>query len=225
MELTNQHLTRQLDLIPIEVLGEPITVIGAGAIGGWVTLALAKMGFGNISVYDFDHVDIVNLNSQFYRQGDVGGPKVGALRQLVLDFTGTEIDGRYTKYEGGIFPGIVISAVDNMAVRKLIWDNHVGKSVNTRRIIDPRMGAESALLYVMNPMSEVDAKAYEKTLYSDEDAVRERCTAKATIYTANLLSGMVCKAVKDILVGDQYPRTVTWDIKSDQFQAYRGTGT
>ena len=33
IELTNVALTRQADIIPIDVLGENITVIGAGAIG------------------------------------------------------------------------------------------------------------------------------------------------------------------------------------------------
>ena len=30
-----QHLTRQLDLVPLHILDTPITVIGAGAIGSW----------------------------------------------------------------------------------------------------------------------------------------------------------------------------------------------
>ncbi len=219
--LANEHLTRQLDIIPLDILGEKITIIGAGAIGGWVTLSLAKMGFSDITVYDHDKVDTVNLNSQFYRQGDVGEYKVSALQKLVKEFTGWSIGATTMKYERGIFPGIVISAVDSMEVRRTIWENHANKSMFTKAVIDPRMGAESALLYVMRPMNAKDQKGYAKTLYSDTDAVQERCTAKATIYTANLLSGLVVKAVKDILTQPNYLRSAQWDIAANDLFCFQ----
>jgi molybdopterin/thiamine biosynthesis adenylyltransferase len=221
MTFQNEHLTRQLDLVPLEILGEKITIIGAGAIGGWTTLALAKMGFSNITVYDFDKVDTVNLNSQFYRFADVGQPKVTALARLVYEFTQVSICPMAQRYEGGTFPGIVISAVDSMEVRRKIWAEHAGKSPFTRAIIDPRMGAEAALLYVMRPMDRKDQSSYSTTLYNDADAVQERCTAKATIYTANLLSGMVVKAVKDILTRPDYLRSVQWDIAGNDMFCFK----
>lgn len=220
MTYENEHLTRQLDIVPVDILGTPITIIGAGAIGSWTTLALAKMGFENLEVWDFDEVDTVNLNSQFFKQKDVGKTKIGALRDLVEEFTGVSIPYRVRPYEGGVFPGIVISAVDSMAVRQLIWDNHKLKAPMTRAIIDPRMGAETALLYVVNPMLGVDITSYEKSLYSDSEAVQERCTAKATIYTANMLSGLVCKAVKDVLTQPNYLRTAQWDIAKNEFLGF-----
>lgn len=221
MELVAQHLTRQADLIPLSVLGEPITIIGAGAIGGWTALSLAKMGFGNITVFDFDKVDVENMNSQFYRFQDIGRPKVRALQDLVESFTGIRIAGVDDKYPGmKAFPGIVIAAVDSMEARKSIWDAHKIAPF-TKLVIDPRMGAETALMYVREPLNKPDAVSYEKTLYTDANAVQERCTAKATIYTANLLAGMVVKTVKDFLVTGQYVRNLTWDISKDAFQAWR----
>lgn len=224
MTFENEHLTRQRDIVPMAILDTPITIIGAGAIGSWTCLALAKMGFSTLEVWDHDEVNTVNLNSQFFRQRDVGKTKVGALRDLVEEFTGTKIPYRVRPYEGGIFPGIVIAAVDSMAVRRTIWENHKDKGLHTKAIIDPRMGAESALLYVMNPMSGVDQGDYEKTLYSDDQAVQERCTAKATIYTANLLSGLVCKAVKDVLTKPDYLRVAQWDIAQDAFLGFQRKG-
>lgn len=221
--LTNQHLTRQMDLIPIEVLREPITIIGAGAVGSWTALALAKMGFGDITVFDHDVVDVENLNSQFYPHSAVGQLKVSALSDLVKSFTGIKITTHAMRYTVGTHPGIVIAAVDSMEARKLIWENHKGLGAGTRAIIDPRMGAEQALLYVMNPLSETDAESYEKSLYTDDEAVHERCTAKATIYTANLLSGLVCKAVKDLVTRPDYLRTAQWNIKENAFHAWRKT--
>jgi molybdopterin/thiamine biosynthesis adenylyltransferase len=221
MSFKNEHLTRQMDIIPMDILGEKITIIGAGAIGGWTTLALAKMGFCNITVYDFDKVDTVNLNSQFYRRKDIGKPKVAALQELVEDFTGVKIEAYETRYSGGIFPGIVIAAVDSMEVRRLVWAQHANKSPFTKAVIDPRMGAETALLYVMRPMNLKDQTAYEKTLYSDSEAVQERCTAKATIYTANLLSGLAVKAVKDLLTRPDYLRSAQWDIAQNDLLCFK----
>jgi molybdopterin/thiamine biosynthesis adenylyltransferase len=220
MQFTNEHLTRQLDIIPLDILGTPITVIGGGAIGSFTTLALAKMGFSNLTVYDHDTIETVNMNSQFYRLRDVGQLKVSALRELVKDFTGVEIRAVPQRYMGGIFPGIVISAVDSMEVRGLIWNSHRNKSPFTRAVIDPRMGAETALLYAMNPMVEKDNDSYSKTLYTDKDAVQERCTAKATMYTACMLSGQVAKTVKDLLTGE-HTRVLEWSMKHDQFKAWR----
>ena len=39
---------------------------------------------------------------------------------------------------------------------------------------------------------------FEKSWFSDDDAVQEKCTAKATIYTTLLAAGFIAKAVKDI---------------------------
>ena len=214
-------LVRQHDLVPEKILDTPITIVGAGAIGSWVTLSLAKMGFENIRVYDDDEVDTVNLSSQFFRRSDVEKPKVLALKEMVEEFTGVDIDaihGRFTN-ETGInpMPGIVISAVDSMVSRKAIYQS--SKNSPVKFLIDPRMGAESALLYVCKPMDHDDRKRYEKTFYSDQEAVQERCTAKATIFTANMLSGLVCKTVRDVLVGD-YKWHSQWSIKDDDFVAF-----
>jgi len=217
MEFKNEHLTRQLDIIPMEALSKSITVIGTGAVGSLLILALAKMGYTKIVAYDDDVVSVENMNSQFYRFSDIGKPKVEALMRLVHDFTGVEIVIHKGRYTGGkLTTDIVILAVDNMATRKLLWDQHAGQTVNVKFIIDPRMGAESALLYVMNPMDATDRESYSKSLYTDESAVHERCTEKATMYTACLLSGLVAKAVKDVTTTKAYLRTAQWNIKDNQ---------
>jgi molybdopterin/thiamine biosynthesis adenylyltransferase len=217
----HEHLTRQLDLIPIACLTTPITIIGAGAVGGWVALCLAKMGFKKIRVFDFDRVSIENMNSQFYRFDDIGAPKVWALKALIEAFTKTSIEARNEKYEGGMFPGIVISAVDSMAVRKLVWENHQGRAAATLAVIDPRMGAEEAQLYAMNPMSIKDIETYNKTLITDDQALEERCTAKATIHCATLLGGLVTQTVKDVALRKPHARVVHWAVGQYEQRCYK----
>jgi molybdopterin/thiamine biosynthesis adenylyltransferase len=216
--MDDKYLIRQAEIIPAEVLGEPIHIIGAGAIGSFTALALAKMGFEDITIYDDDIIEEENMNCQFFRHSDIGKDKVLALNELVKEFTGVDISFYPSRYKSGQLKGIVISAVDSMEARKLIWDEHKNFAVGTKLIIDPRMGAETVLCYAMVPTNEKDIESYEKTLYSDEDAVHERCTAKSTMYTVLAISSHVCKVVKDYLCNDKkYVRVCEWSIK-DNFQ-------
>lgn len=215
-----EHLTRQFDILPPSATKIPITIIGAGAIGSFTALSLAKMGFEDLAIYDDDKISVENMNCQFYRYTDIGTEKVKALGELIYEFTRVEIKRHSYRYVSGIFPGVVISAVDSMEARRLIWENHKELAMNTKAIIDPRMGAENALLYVMNPMNDVDITSYEKSLYTDDEAHRERCTAKSTMYTALLLSGLVCKAVKDLQTTSDYIRTAQWDIKGNSLLSW-----
>lgn len=209
----NQHLTRQLDLIPLNTLDIPINIIGAGAIGSFTALSLAKMGFNNITVFDNDKIDVENMNCQFFRYSDIGRFKTEALFELIKDFTNTEISYITGLWEGKPLEGIVITAVDNMETRKLVLDAHFGVNPNTKLIIDPRMGAEQALMYAINPFSKDDKARYEKTLYTDAEAVQERCTAKSTMYTVLQISGAVCSTVKGFVVDNKYPRNFMFDTK------------
>lgn len=220
-EQRQESLTRQLDLLPLECLDKSITVIGAGAVGGWAVLSLAKMGFQNITVYDFDTVDTVNMSSQLYRFKDIGKPKVIALQEIVEEFTQIKIVAINDKYTTKILTShIVISAVDSMAMRKQIWD--ANKEVGfIKKFIDPRMGAETALLYVMNPNDKKDIESYEKTLYTDENAVAERCTAKATIYCAGVLSGLVCCEIKSIVTNSTYNRITQFNMPSGSYMSWK----
>ena len=41
-----------------------ILIVGLGGVGGFATEALARSGIGNITLVDYDTVDITNLNRQ-----------------------------------------------------------------------------------------------------------------------------------------------------------------
>ena len=214
-----EHLIRQADLIPASVLSTPVTVIGAGAIGSFTVLSLAKMGLSDITVWDYDEVSEVNMNCQFFPMACIGQAKVLALKAMVTMFTGTEIKIVNDKYTNQRFDGIVISAVDSMAVRKQIWKAH-RQSGKVQAVIDPRMGAEFFSMYVMRPRVTLDMEAYLKVLYKDSEAEQERCTAKATMYTVGIASGMVCKAVKDIITDGNYARITNYSIKHNAVEIH-----
>lgn len=218
MELVNEHLTRQLDIISPDSMNHRITIIGAGAIGSFTALSLAKMGFSDITVWDYDTVDTVNMNSQFYPYSAIGKYKVEALAKQIKEYANVEIKTISDKWTGSILPkGIVISAADCMSVRRKLFETNRFHT----RFIDSRMGAEFAILHSFSPLDAVARANYEKTLHTNENGEQVPCTAKATVYTATLLAGMVVKNVKDIATGNDPIRTMFWDIANNGQEVYR----
>lgn len=212
---------RSMDIINDEALRTPITVIGAGAIGSFTVMALAKMGYQHIHVIDDDVCAVENGGTQLYSNAWAGTAKVSALQILMAHVGGEEtwhLEREQIRYRNRVFTqGIVILAVDNMTTRRACWDAHAAAAQKTTHvanwIIDPRMGAEQAQIYTMSPKSAVDRDTHPKSLYSDEDAVQEPCTAAGTVYTAMLVAGQIAKNVKDITMRtENYARTVFWNI-------------
>lgn len=212
-----EFITRHRDLVSHEALGRKIIIVGAGAIGSFVTLALAKMGYHNLHVYDFDTVETENIGAQFFDTASIGKKKVVALQEMVWNFTSIRInayDYRIMK-EDVLDTDLLITAVDNMEVRKMLSHNS-----NCHWLIDPRMGAEYATMEVVQ-MADVEAyKNYAKTLFTDSEAVQERCTAKTTIYTVLLIAGQVVKAVKDITMAKESITSLDWSIRDNAMLAF-----
>lgn len=215
----HDHLTRQFDLIPLGVLSTPLHVVGAGAVGSFTVLALAKMGFTDITVYDDDTVSVENMNCQFYRFSDIGQPKVQALASIVRDFTGLDIRTVQDRVGSGFRPtGILVAAVDSMESRINLWSSNEFNG-GLLAFIDPRMAAEELAIRTVVPLS-VRAGRYPASLHSDAEAVPERCTAKATMYTSLLISGLVCATVKQLLCNPSYVHSYTYDIGTGDMQSY-----
>jgi len=205
MSVSNSYQLRQRDIIPQDKLATPILVIGAGAIGGWATLALAKSGFMNIGVFDFDKVEEHNVAIQPYGESHIGMYKVDALARIIADQAAVDIqayNAKYTNQKG--FNGTLIIAVDNMKERKKIFEGIDPFDY----VIDFRMASQYALGFGFQPR---DKAHYLKTLYTDEEAAPESCTAKATTFCATIIGGLVVKLFLKKLHGAQR-QILTFDI-------------
>lgn len=138
-------------------------------------------------------------------------------------------DNSYEEWERNE-EGIVIFAVDSMAARKEIWDSIRAFNFDSDHdyqvawVVDARMGAEHLSLYTMKPGVDgvdPDGETYRKSLYSDENALQEPCTAAGTAYTAFAAATVVCKAVKDVLTGNpKYARILHWNIADNVQTVY-----
>lgn len=142
------------------------------------------------------------------------------------------VSGRHNEWPGYLnsHRNIFILAVDSMAARTEIFRSIIKFYESWQHwphtwLIDARMGAENALMYTMDLRKFKDRESYGKTLYTDAKALREPCTAQGTIYTASLISGMVCKAVKDLITNNlKYPRVVHWDIANNHQIVHHAKG-
>lgn len=190
-----------------------MTVIGAGGIGSPAVLALAKMGVPEIIVWDDDSVEPHNLPNQMYRGADIGSPKVEALQATVQAFTGTQIRIQPNRFEPGQpLSGIVIAAVDRMDARATIWDAVKANIMNVQLFIDARMGAEVGHLYTIDTSNLDVSRAYERTLYSDEDAEELPCSAQAIIYTVFFMAALIASHIKKHCSGEHFEPKLWFDL-------------
>lgn len=56
-----------------------VAVVGLGGLGSNIAVALTRLGIGHLYLYDFDKVELSNLNRQYYFLGDIGKFKAEAL--------------------------------------------------------------------------------------------------------------------------------------------------
>lgn len=208
------NLQRQSGLIPPELVqAQHITVIGAGAIGSSVAESLAKIGISKLTLWDYDTVEDHNLPNQGFMFGDIGKPKVVALKDRLEAGTGVSINAKEAEFTSSsrLNTPVVISAVDSMRVRKLIWEK-CKTSTTVRLFIDGRMGAMFGQIYAIKP-GDVPARTYyEGTLFSDSEAAPLPCTEKATIFCAQGMSAFIASTVVDYILDQNISRRISVDF-------------
>jgi molybdopterin/thiamine biosynthesis adenylyltransferase len=195
-----------------------ISLIGCGAIGSAVAMALAKMGVGNFVLYDEDGVSEVNLPNQFFFKDQVGAFKVDALSNIIEKLSDevlvTAINRAYVDH--GLEP-ITIVTTDSMISRKQVW-LQFQQQTNARTLIEARMGAEEGQVYTIRKgcvhVQPDDVTFYEDRLYSDEQANHAPCTARAIIYNVFMIASLVCRAYKAVIHNEPFPREVVFGMSN-----------
>lgn len=213
----NERHHGQLELLNPEVMGKKrILVIGAGAIGSFMVTTLSKMGAKLITVMDSDTIEDHNISNQLYPELFIGVAKVDALKHVVKDYSGIDINILNTKLNAedsikdiGDFD-IVVSAVDNMDVRKMLWNKTLEAGIPL--FFDGRMGSEVIRAYAIETGNPDHVKFYAKTLYTAAQARPERCTNKSIIYTVNIVAGILNSLVKKKVNGQKCPVEICFDI-------------
>ncbi len=104
----------------------PITICGAGALGGNLTETLARMGFTRLKVIDKDRVEMRNLSTQPYSRAEVGSPKTRALANQLYRAVQAKIEPLVTELTAANAANLlkdsalVVDAFDNRAGRAAV---------------------------------------------------------------------------------------------------------
>jgi NAD(P)-dependent dehydrogenase (short-subunit alcohol dehydrogenase family) len=217
MKMDSTFFLRQLDIAdPSQFNNKPVTVIGAGGIGAATVVALAKTGFENITVYDFDTLEEHNIPNQLLpiwvgEQDTLQWAKTTALFHLVWDLADITIDHRNEKYVDQPLGEIVVVAVDSLEARREIW-KAVSQSMDVEFMIDGRMAITSMDIYSVDMLSEGAVEAYEATLEGEAEDLP--CTARATMFNAFIIAGHIGALVVAKLNGWPYPFRFYYNVRS-----------
>jgi len=198
----------------------PIHIIGAGGIGSFLAVALAKLGMQNITIQDFDCVEPHNIPNQLFRLTDIGKMKVDAVKEIASEFGDIEIKVITDKFEDSLpdlEPGsIVISAVDSMEVRKAIFDA-IKDDPMVDLFIDPRIGGCTIRILTV-PLSEQDSiTKYSNSFYDDENAQELECTARAIIDVGFMVAGLVTGIIRNYIANGKWTHELIYDAHNMLF--------
>ncbi|MHC4116686.1 MAG: HesA/MoeB/ThiF family protein [Planctomycetota bacterium] len=185
----DERYSRQGDIVPTERIAQcKATVIGVGAIGRQVALQLAAIGIAWLQLIDPDRVEWSNLASQGYLEGDMGKLKVNATLDLCWRINAnSQINAVPERFRRSTTIGnVVFCCVDRINVRRLIWESVQDK---VSFFVDGRMSAE--VMRILTACDTASRKHYPSTLFSPDEAFVGPCTAKTTIYCANIAAGLM----------------------------------
>ncbi len=105
--------------------------------------------------------------------------------------------------------GIVISAVDSMASRKVIFERALASGAS--HLIDGRMGGQMFTIYTVNLKNKNAVKKYKGTFHED---VETPCTGRAIIYNTFGISSIIAKQVTNIVDKKSYRGDISFDYES-----------
>jgi len=191
-----------------------LAVVGAGALGNFVGLGLAKAGFKNITFIDPDPVELTNLNRQVLFWDAVGQPKAEALARRLKEWFGVAATAETAYVTQGTDLGeyaVVFDGTDNFETRIILSEKcreggqvliSGGTGVTAGQVVvyDPARGgptpAELLGLYDIVGRRDVEVQKRDRAscVYQAEPAV---------IMTNQIIGGLMVDALRGLLAGEE----------------------
>lgn len=164
-----------------------VIIGGAGGIGSWLALFLARQNV-EISIFDMDTVEEVNLGGQFFSDNDIGQTKVQAIRGWCESFTRNALDINLEYTKDSPTHKYVFSCFDNMSARKLMFEKWAEKATDDSIYIDGRLLAEEGSIYCV---TKDKIEEYRKTLFDDSEVLLVSCSYKSTTHCSALIASLM----------------------------------
>lgn len=197
-------------IVPQRTRDFTVLIAGAGMVGSWTALALARM-VKKVDIWDFDTVDAANVGVQAYSQGNLGEFKTTALERHSY---GLPLEGHCDRFPREIPTcDILVMAVDSIPGRRQIAEDAYDQGVGY--IIDTRVLGEIACIHAVDNTqgdSDHDLIQYIIDLPKGDDLVSAPCGAKGTAYAGMWVASRVCGIVNHIGRGLPLPSKEVWHV-------------
>ena len=181
-----------------------VSVIGAGALGNYVCAGLIGLGIGNIEIYDFDEIEIHNLNRQsMFTEEDIGFNKAEILTKRLQERNSEiNIQGYSEKItEKNIATllndtDLIIDAVDNIETRAVLSRFSLIKNIPLVHGATSADGGQIAVITRETPCLECFMNTNRKNS-------SQSCTDNpnpSVVYTTQVISGLMVENTRIILL-------------------------
>lgn len=204
-----------------EIQKARIIIAGIGGIGSNVAFQLARMIPANLTLYDDDIVEMVNMAGQLYSYNDVGKSKVDAIADMIGRYTSMrQVLAIKDKFASNKEPGdIMICGFDNMSARKTFfnsWRNHISnKSVEERSkclYLDGRLSMDTLQILCIKGDDQYNVERYEREfLFADYEADATVCSRKQTTYLACMIGSLMVNLFTNFIANSLNP-VIPYDL-------------
>jgi len=170
------NLNKSYDYFKPELCDDKLHIIGCGSVGSTVAELLVRLGLTSLILYDFDTVESQNITNQMYRNGDIGRPKVDALKDMLIEINPSAAEDIKTSsigYRAQPLSGYVFLCVDNIDTRRSIVERFIGTEY-IKAMFDFRMRLEDAQHYAADWGNNAMVQSFFNSMnFTHEEALAE----------------------------------------------------
>lgn len=173
------------------------------------------MAPANITLYDEDIVERVNMAGQLYSTNDIGQRKVDAIASMISAYTlAKQVNAVPSKFTNSTEAGdIMICGFDNMAARKTFynsWKRHVQTLTPDSRakclFLDGRLSIDTLQIFCIQGDDKASMDRYEtEFLFSDFQAEHTVCSMKQTTYLACMIGSLMVNLFTNFIANSLNP--------------------
>ena len=207
-------------------LGCAVTLIGGGGIGSNLLPLLVKCGPTRLTIWDDDIAKPVNLAQQQFRALDIGQSKAEILARAAVEMDpNLRVVYKVARFrQGSHLGGLVISGVDSMESRHVIFDEVCRQSGQVALFVDGRISRRSnewVELYFIDPKKESEVEYYREWLYENEGGEpKAPRPTKLSAHTPILLAGLFGAGMARWVHEGRHPLKVTLDASTFTLLAF-----
>lgn len=187
-----------------------VAIVGCGSLGSWTAILLAKLGFIDFDLYDYDYVEEHNIANQMFEPSQIGYAKSAALKQNIKAHSPIPKEVRIRVHEkldneSTLDNDIIVATPDRVSVRKLAYE----LAQAGQFIADGRTGTESSTVFFVEKAKNPN-EFYEKVAIGFEDGEAEEgdCQVQSIGYSCANVATLLVNGIIRYCRKEDYPKRI-----------------